>query len=247
MLALWRLFDPASDAISLTTIRSRIGPRLDFSRAALRSYADGIRSVEPLLKKLEFVPHKFLAHRDAAYTIERIFKEADFRYRDLATLVDKALAFVNVLRAERKRGTYRFSNRTSRDLVRIVRRLHDARESPFVLSATPEPTDGRHRSKRNDVARRERRSRGRNKKMTDVWDPTSSAPFTVDELITGVNVALGNVPLDECPAFFFEQVKEEAKADNDVRLKATVNNFDNLRRPPPASLSVPGWSCGVVR
>jgi hypothetical protein len=124
VLALWRLFDPASDVISLKTIRSRIGPRQDFPQAVLRSYTSGIRFADPLLKKLEIVRHKFLAHRDAAYTIERTFKEADFKYGDLATLVDSALKLVNVLRAERGRGSYRFPNRTSANLVRLIRCLH---------------------------------------------------------------------------------------------------------------------------
>lgn len=133
VLALWRLFDPANDATSLRTIRSRIGPRQDFPPAALRSYGNRVRSVDPLLKRLEIVRHKFLAHRDAAYTIELIFKEADLKYHDLTTLVNGALELVNVLRAQRKRGTYRFMNRTSRDLVRLVRRLHEHsnRPSPF--------------------------------------------------------------------------------------------------------------------
>jgi AbiU2 len=133
VLALWRLFDPANDAINLRTIRSRIGPRQNFPSAALRSYGNCLRAIDPLLRRLEIVRHKFLAHRDVAYTIERIFKEANLKYRDLATLVNGALELVNMLRAARNRGTYRFTNRTSGDLVRLVRCLHAQQNRPSTL------------------------------------------------------------------------------------------------------------------
>lgn len=124
VLAVWRLHDPEPGTLSLQTIPGRMGPRPDVPRQTLHDYRDRLRSIRPLVTGLETIRHKFLAHRDPAYTVERAFAEANLKYLDLRRVVDASLHLVNILLRARRLGTLSFDNSVTADTVRVIRRLH---------------------------------------------------------------------------------------------------------------------------
>ncbi len=124
VLAVWRLHDPGSAAVSLQTVSGRMGPRPDVPQQTLQEYRRRLRSIRPLVSGLETIRHKFLAHRDPGYTVERAFKEANLQYRDLRRVVDVSLGLVNLLLRARRLGTLSFDNSVTTDTVRVIRRLH---------------------------------------------------------------------------------------------------------------------------
>ena len=124
VMAIWRLHDSDPPGISLQTITGRIGPRPDIAQETLQQYRGRIRSIRPLVVGLETIRHKFLAHRDPAYTVERAFREANLKYRDLRRVVDNSLDLVNILLRARRLGSLSFDNSITADTVRVIRRLH---------------------------------------------------------------------------------------------------------------------------
>ena len=124
VLAVWRLHDPGAGAVSLQTVPGRMGPRSDIPQATLREYRRRLRSIRAVVSGFETIRHKFLAHRDPEYTVERAFKEAKLKYRDLGQVVDASLGLVNLLLRARRLGTISFDNSVTTDTVRVIRRLH---------------------------------------------------------------------------------------------------------------------------
>lgn len=74
VLALWRLYDPDSPVISLQTLPGRVGLRGDITPGTLRQYRERLRSIRSSVSGLERLRHKFLAHRDPSYTVERALR-----------------------------------------------------------------------------------------------------------------------------------------------------------------------------
>lgn len=124
VLAVWRLHDRDSAAISLQTVSGRMGPRPDVPQHTLTDYRRRLRSIRHLVSGLETIRHKVLAHRDPGYSVERAFTEASLKYRDLRQVVDTSLGLVNLLLHARRLGTLRFDNSVTADTVRVIRRLH---------------------------------------------------------------------------------------------------------------------------
>lgn len=124
VLAVWRLHDPGSGAVSLQTVSGRMGPRPDIPQETLREYRRRLCSIRPVVSGFETIRHKFLAHRDPGYTVERAFREANLKYRDLGRVVDASLGLVNLLLRARRLGPLSFDNSVTADTVRVIRRLH---------------------------------------------------------------------------------------------------------------------------
>ena len=123
VLALWRLYDPDPPAISLLTLPGRIGLRGDIAADTLRQYRERLRSIRSVVSGLERLRHKFFAHRDPGYTVERAFKEASLKYGDLRKVVDASRALLNTfLRARRRRLD--FARPMDGATVRLIRHLH---------------------------------------------------------------------------------------------------------------------------
>lgn len=124
VLAVWRLHDRGSAAISLQTVSDRMGPRPDVPQSTLLEYRRRLRSIRHAVSGLETIRHKVLAHRDPGYTVERAFTEASMKFRDLRQVVDISLGLVNLLLHARRLGTLSFDNSVTADTIRVIRRLH---------------------------------------------------------------------------------------------------------------------------
>jgi len=124
VLALWRLHDPAAPAISLQTLPARLGLRQDFGPDVLRKYRERLHSIRAFVTGLERIRHKFFAHRDPGYTVERAFGEARLKYGDLRRAVDASIALLNVFLRGRRQPVLVFGRTMDGATIRLIRDLH---------------------------------------------------------------------------------------------------------------------------
>src|SRR2546427_7316510 len=124
VLALWRLHDPDSPAISLQTLPGRLGVRGDVTSDTLRQYRENLRSIRAVVSGLERLRHKFFAHRDPGYTVERAFGEANLKYGDLRKAVEASTALLNMFLRARRRGILEFTRLMDGATIRLIRDLH---------------------------------------------------------------------------------------------------------------------------
>lgn len=88
-------------------------------------YRTRLRSVRDIVAGLQTIRHKFFAHRDPGYSVERAFKEAKLKYGDLRKVVDVSVGLLNTLLDARRLGTLDFDRPVAGDTVRVIRHLHN--------------------------------------------------------------------------------------------------------------------------